>query len=91
MGRVQAHDWRGRARLKRCELYEALAHLYRSMAIQPEDGTDPAAAAYRLYRDMASTAWQQVGPLAYDAGETLQPSGTVADPGRITYRTRRQA
>lgn len=80
-----------RARLKRCELYEALAHLYRSMAIQPEDGTDPAAAAYRLYRDMASTAWQQVGPLAYDAGETLQPSGTVADPGRITYRTRRQA
>lgn len=80
-----------RARLKRVELYEALAHLYRSMALQPEDGTDPAAAAYRLYRDMAGVAWGQVGPLAYDAGETLQPTGEVTDPGRITYRVRRQA
>jgi hypothetical protein len=80
-----------RQRLKRVELYEALAHLYRSQALQPEDGTDPASAAYRLYRDQSGVAWGQVGPLAYDAGETLQPSGELSDPGRVTYRTRRQA
>lgn len=80
-----------RARLARCERMEAMAHAYRSIALGPEESDDPASQAYRHFRDGAGLAWQQVGPLAYDAGETLQPTGEISDIGRMTRVRRVQA
>jgi len=80
-----------RARLARVERMEAMAHAYRSIALGPEESDDPASQAYRHFRDGAGLAWQQVGPLAYDDSETLQPSGEVSDVGRMTRVRRVQA
>lgn len=80
-----------RARLARCERMEAMAHAYRSIALGPEESDDPASQAYRHFRDGAGLAWQQVGPLAYDAGETLQPTSELGSIGRLTRVRRVQA
>lgn len=80
-----------RARLSRVERMEAIAHAYRAIALGPEESDDPASQAYRHFRDGAGVAWQQVGPLAYDAGETLQPTGELSDVGRLTRVRRVQA
>ena len=80
-----------RARLARVERMEAMAHAYRSIALGPEESDDPASQAYRHFRDGAGLAWQQVGPLAYDAGETLQPTSELGSIGRLTRVRRVQA
>lgn len=80
-----------RRRLIRVERLEAAAHLYRSLAPDPEEGEDPMSALYRHFRDEASAAWQMVGPLRYDASEDLVPDSVVEDVGRVIYHRRVQA
>lgn len=80
-----------RKRLIRVERYEAAAHLYRAIAPDPEEGEDPMSALYRHFVAEADKAWQQVGPLRYDASEDLTADQVVEDLSSVVYMRRRQA
>ena len=80
-----------RARLIRVERLEAMAHLYRSLAPAPDEGEDPFSSLYRHFRDAASTAWMQVGPLAYDGSEDLVPDTQLTNLGQVTRLRRVQS
>lgn len=80
-----------RQRLTRVERFGALAHLYRSVALRPQDGEDAASQVYREFKGLADHAWSQVGPLAYDSSEDGVPDEIIAEVTRVGRMRRVQS